>query len=1145
MLSPNLIATVERDLTVARQLAYFHIGYSPDGQDMEVEPEQFVQGTTTIAAPQHSDAAAAASSPAAHIRVAISNPVQRPRQGTCAVLMELTRPLTWLSHRGRQRGPGSSGGGPGSGAGASGSAAAVNAAGISRSAPNSVAADGGSGAFVNSSGPASLTHASGLHPFVNGGAPGSATFTAASSSTSGAMATAPTGGGAAAATLRGSSSGNGVTHKANASATTSSITGLATGRGAHLSPPTSAALPPLLVATATLEVVFPVHYPHEPCQWHLSDEGSFNGLGDHATSSWAVTAHHRSSGGRPGVWSAGPSASSAHSTATSMEEGVQRRPVSSRLLAASAGENSMRSGDESGGAAGGQTALEASSPRLTAFVIPALGRQLLRWIAETRTTNGTSGRTSGGSGSGGGGSGKMGSGRGDVSPFLLDVACLLRCWSAMELDVHHLQLPSRIALAYGGGSGGGGGGGSQLLRAMASTHLSAATAGGGGGGGGSGGANANIGGGQLLPVSAGGAAAAVGGQGRAGDRFAPTGRAGSNSTIGASASVTTTTTSPNNANAAAAAAGGGMLMTGASSPPTGGNNINSGSGSSAVTAGIAAAAAAVSGGGAVVSGGSVVVTGSGGGGANAPTSSTGTGASALYPHRRRAAKTFIAVLLPLGDVAVCGGGPPASMGPVPRRTATGGAANAAASVVTGGGAAAPPAAPATTATGCAAEAKLSDKQLARLPHCLVPLYEHMRRWADADAAAAAGCKAVAPSSSPQSPSRASAPRGTIISVTTQFTRGKVLPTLLLPAHVLGSVYRCDWDDVRLFAGQSAEAALHTNAKLAKALRLPDVSDLLQVLRRLAKNVGRTTTGVVYLGEVLWPTLMQAVQVLRSSRQPLWAGVAVCALLLPSVLEEDAQRGPVAVGGGSSGSAGRSVMPTAGLGPRGDDGNAAAAAGVGGGFDASGRGGHPSRRWQHTFAELIDVVAYTERVLAIAQEYTLLCEARLVRCALQRGQEQLTHTTNTLARLSQAAATRLYEPPVLPLELCRRLHAPISVCAVCGLSLLRNTVKQHDGASPTAQAAAASSAEAKGRRDAHKDPASGTHTAVDHDTYSAAAVAARVAAARRSVQTRGAEGCLVVQCARCGHGGHVEHMSSWWNDPTVHCCPKGCDCICEY
>ncbi|CCW64349.1 unnamed protein product [Phytomonas sp. EM1] len=45
--------------------------------------------------------------------------------------------------------------------------------------------------------------------------------------------------------------------------------------------------------------------------------------------------------------------------------------------------------------------------------------------------------------------------------------------------------------------------------------------------------------------------------------------------------------------------------------------------------------------------------------------------------------------------------------------------------------------------------------------------------------------------------------------------------------------------------------------------------------------------------------------------------------------------------------------------------------------------------------------------------------------------------------------------------------------------------------------------------------------------------------------RAAEGCLVVQCARCGHGGHVAHIRAWWRHPKVTGCPKGCDCKCIY
>lgn len=44
-----------------------------------------------------------------------------------------------------------------------------------------------------------------------------------------------------------------------------------------------------------------------------------------------------------------------------------------------------------------------------------------------------------------------------------------------------------------------------------------------------------------------------------------------------------------------------------------------------------------------------------------------------------------------------------------------------------------------------------------------------------------------------------------------------------------------------------------------------------------------------------------------------------------------------------------------------------------------------------------------------------------------------------------------------------------------------------------------------------------------------------------------EGCLVVQCTRCGHGGHVDHILDWWRESSssTRCCPMGCRCICTY
>lgn len=42
-----------------------------------------------------------------------------------------------------------------------------------------------------------------------------------------------------------------------------------------------------------------------------------------------------------------------------------------------------------------------------------------------------------------------------------------------------------------------------------------------------------------------------------------------------------------------------------------------------------------------------------------------------------------------------------------------------------------------------------------------------------------------------------------------------------------------------------------------------------------------------------------------------------------------------------------------------------------------------------------------------------------------------------------------------------------------------------------------------------------------------------------------KGSLILQCTRCGHGGHVDHVSNWWKYSPVQQCPQGCGCHCSY
>ncbi|KAG5477587.1 hypothetical protein CUR178_05292 [Leishmania enriettii] len=1014
MLSQTLLSAVERDLVVARQLANFHVDLcaGEEGADEnEASAGPLCHNAGSSAGLRGGQAAGAN---AVRTRVVLSNPVQRPRQGTCAVLIELSRPLRWLSQRSSHRCPGAN---PG-----------IRAA-----------AHAGATATMSSASGSHVDHASAAGGLGAVGFGGHSSRAAGISSGTSASATAP----------------GGRTHPSSSNL----LSGTGASSAAHVSnvPPSeyaalAAASPseasgmPLLIATMALEVVFMARYPNEPCQWQLFKELSFGGVGNHSTSSWAVTAdHHR---GNNAGRSSGVSYQTRHMNESMASPAGCRREVEDGGCGAPAQSSvSSPTGDQSTAGGAASRATGAATPTLTAFVVSDVGRRLLRWIDDARASTSDSfaspspplaSMTAGAATMHmwGGQERQSGSSPTKVYPFLLDFAVLLHYWSAVELDVHHLILPSRIAMTYGGGG---------AVAASTSASVSAPAA-------------------LLSPSTAGG-------------------------------------TGLGSAAATAAAAG--------ASTAVGGSALYAGATSS--TASIPAPASGVA------SAGGVGTAATGGG----VTAGAGAGVSALYPFRRRPAKSFMAVLLPQGNVAVLGTPMP------PRRQRNEVSATT----------------PGRDGDGSRTAAPRPPSR--RLPLCLRHIYEGQQNG--------------------DLPEKTRA--GAAVICTSQFELGKALPSYVLPAHVLGTAYKCEWDNVRFFSDKTPDAALHANAKLAKALRLPDVSDLLQVLRRLAKNVGTPSTGMLYIGEVLWPALMETVRVLRDQRLPFWAGLAVCSLLLPGLLQKVDGDRPAGSDFGERSDCGcvpvsillaDSAQPTVGGEPR------------------------AQLRRRH-LAQLIEVVSFTERVIAVAREHTLLCEVRLVRFSLQRGlllsrrDEVCEHSGPSAGanRMSTAAHVGLTHGdrskfsvgcasavlvPIAPLlvksaEMCRRLHAPISVCAVCGLSLLRNTVTHADVSGSGSAAAAAAAAPLTDTRHYSHTAAlatSGPDTLQrkkdgDDDRCADGTASPRngTEAVRATPRMWREEGCLVMQCARCGHGGHVEHISSWWNDPTVRCCPKGCDCRCIY
>lgn len=793
-------------------------------------------------------------------------------------------------------------------------------------------------------------------------------------------------------------------------------------------------LPPLqLMANATLEASFPAAYPLVPCVWSIANDVSLRGKGngtDHhsdsgeaavgssrSTASWAVVSH-------PSRGPVGGDGYARYSSSASTSAGVPSRPrtpaagrvvgkAMETVMVEEALKNRRARGDLATTPA--DTAATTVAPPdyvVHALVMPPVVHRLLTWVVEQRSRTQTVMAEEG--------EGNLGYDAANAqSPFLADIAVLLRDWAALELGVHTLVLPTRLVMAFSGSH--------SAVRVLGGTHLS-------------GGSSSSAGGG-----SSGGGAAAGGGAGG----------------VGGSRETAHLIPSMSQGGAMGSGSGGGSS---AGASPASPYRHGSGAGSSVFVPAVGTAA---------LSGGistallSQQALGAGSGatlpidtGAVIASPSTATtlgsaatvvgGTTLMAPHNQKTHHQgqFVAIFLPQGSIAVWG---------TPRFQRTDLDDDGA---VAGG-----------VPTWESQHLSLSLQWLSR----------------------------PAPPAKANRPSFALTPprpiNGPCLSLMTVFAAGQPLPSLVMPSHVLHSLYRCDWSAVHLYTGTNAGAALQANAKLAKALRLPHISDVLNSLRRLSWNSGEaTTTGNLYFQEMVWPALVTVVQLLRRQGEAFWAGVAVCSLLCPSVLQDR---------GGWILSA--EAVHTETAAPNLLDAflfdKAKIAAEV---------------HWLRQIADLIDAVRYVEEVLFLAGEYTQMTEARLVRRALERCSSAVHCAPPNEEGIARTKEIDTGVQRNIPEDSFRRYHAPISICAVCGLALMKNVKVQLPRAAVAAD--------------------------VTISGYTAGSAAAAVV---HSVECRQREGCLVVQCARCGHGGHVQHIISWWTDPMVQGCPKGCACNCMY
>ncbi|RNF04585.1 hypothetical protein TraAM80_05092 [Trypanosoma rangeli] len=113
--------------------------------------------------------------------------------------------------------------------------------------------------------------------------------------------------------------------------------------------------------------------------------------------------------------------------------------------------------------------------------------------------------------------------------------------------------------------------------------------------------------------------------------------------------------------------------------------------------------------------------------------------------------------------------------------------------------------------------------------------------------------------------------------------GAVLPSLLVAKNIL-QTDAYELNDVCLYAEDPA-VALCLNARISREEKvLNGVSNLFVMLRHLVKGVSPSAS-LRYALQLLVPALHGLVKALQKQRRPFWAGVAICCLLLPAVLND--------------------------------------------------------------------------------------------------------------------------------------------------------------------------------------------------------------------------------------------------------------------
>ncbi|KAH9599565.1 hypothetical protein LSM04_006366 [Trypanosoma melophagium] len=326
---------------------------------------------------------------------------------------------------------------------------------------------------------------------------------------------------------------------------------------------------------------------------------------------------------------------------------------------------------------------------------------------------------------------------------------------------------------------------------------------------------------------------------------------------------------------------------------------------------------------------------------------------------------------------------------------------------------------------------------------------------------------------------------------------EVLPSLVVPKNLLHTeIYRMN--DVCLCAEDPA-TALKKNIRICRGRKeLHGVLNAFRMLRQLVKGASPHAPSL-YTVQLLAPALHEVVKALQLLQQPFWAGVAICCFTLPSLLNDR----PILLDLASL-----LIDPVE---------------------------GHRCVSLVSTVFSIVDSpIQFREAEIAKKAIENLYCDTKPYLNFPYKPISDGNTDGRGVGSCSHSSSNSNRKVKMQNNSSVLTGHPPITECAVCRLPLphLPTEIGVHD----------------------HSDNG-GVDNSVSSSCCSSSNIGSGIKCGNNTVGTvdkgdsplscGNEDGCITLQCSRCGHGGHVDHILAWWDDSNVRCCPMGCDCLCIY